>query len=262
MRCGDLIEKLEKSFPLSYAAGWDNPGLMTGRRDKEVSRVYIGLDATDQVIGYARASRADMLLTHHPLLFSPVRKVNTDDFTGRRLVELIQSDISCYAMHTNYDVAMMAPLAAEMLGLGEAKVLEATCCNEETGEPEGFGRTGWLPASMTLRECCEHVKKVFGLEHVALYGDEEKVVSRAAVSPGSGKSMVQPAIETGAQVLISGDFGHHEGIDSVMQGLAVIDAGHYGLEHIFISQMEEYLKKTCPDIEVFTEPLRNPFRIL
>ncbi|WP_148409029.1 Nif3-like dinuclear metal center hexameric protein [Murimonas intestini] len=262
MKCGDLIEKLEESFPLSYAAGWDNPGLMAGRREKEVKRVYIGLDATDEVIRDAKEKGADMLLTHHPLLFSPVRKVNTDDFTGRRLVELIQSDISCYAMHTNYDVAMMAPLASRMLGLRDEEVLDITCTNEVTGEPEGFGRTGWLPAPVTLKECCELVKKVFGLEHVILYGDEEKVVSRAAVSPGSGKSMVQPAIWTGAEVLISGDFGHHEGIDSMMQGLAVIDAGHYGLEHIFISQMEEYMKKNHPDLEVYLEPVRNPFRIL
>ena len=74
--------------------------------------------------------------------------------------------------------------------------------------------------------------------------------------------MVEACLAADAQVLVSGDFGHHEGSDSVMQGLAVIDAGHYGLEHIFTEQMRDYLQEQCPNLTVFTEPWSNPFRII
>lgn len=260
MNCAAIIEELEKKYPPDMAEAWDNPGLQAGRREKEVRKVYLALDATDEVIRDAKEAGADLLLTHHPLLFAPVKKVNTDDFTGRRLVELIQSDISCYAMHTNYDVVTMGALAGEMLGLQDMEVLEVTC--EDGEKKEGFGRVGSLPCSMTLRECGEHVKKVFGLGTVKVFGNLEQTVTRAAVLPGSGKSMVGAAVRSGAQVYISGDFGHHEGIDAVMQGLAVIDAGHYGIEHIFIAQMEAYMKAEFPELEVVAEKIKNPFEVL
>ena len=90
MKCGEIIEELEKKYPLFMAEPWDNPGLLAGRREKEVRKVYIALDATDRVIGEAEKAGADLLLTHHPMVFSALKKVNTDDFIGRRLVELIR----------------------------------------------------------------------------------------------------------------------------------------------------------------------------
>lgn len=258
--CSDILEELEKKYPLCMAESWDNPGLQAGSRKTEVEKVYIALDATDEVIEKARNAGAELLLTHHPLLFSPIRKVNTDDFTGRRIVELIRAGISCYAMHTNYDVVTMGALAGEMLGLQRMEVMEVTY--EDGERKEGFGRTGELPEEMTLQECGEHVKRVFGLDTVKIFGDLQQKVRRAAVLPGSGKSMVKAARETGAQVLISGDFGHHDGINAVMQGLAVIDAGHYGIEHIFIPQMAAYMKEKFPELKVFTEEILNPFTVI
>lgn len=260
MNCAVILEELEKKYPLHMAEAWDNPGLQAGRREREVKKVYVALDATDEVIRDAKAVGAGLLLTHHPMVFAPIKKVNTDDFTGRRLVELIQSDISYYAMHTNYDVVTMGALAGEMLGLRHAEIMEVTY--EDGDRKEGFGRTGELPEKMTLRECAEHVKRVFGLDTVKVFGSLEQTVSRAAVLPGSGKSMVDAALRTKADVMISGDFGHHDGIDAVMQGLCVIDAGHYGIEHIFISQMAEYVKERFPELEVFTEEIKHPFQVV
>lgn len=260
MRAGDIIRELEKTWPRELAESWDNPGLIAGRREKEVHRVYLALDATDKVIAEAKSVRTDMLITHHPMLMGAVKKINTDDFTGRRLVELIQSDISYYAMHTNYDVVTMAPLAGSMLGLQGSEVLEVTC-EDEQGQ-KGFGEIGRLPNVMTLEECGAYVKEVFGLESVKIFGDLDQKVECAAVLPGSGKSMVGISAAKGAEVLISGDFGHHDGIDAVMQGVAVIDAGHYGLEHIFIAQMESYLQKEFPELQVLKEEINNPFTVI
>lgn len=105
MKCSEVIEVLGRLAPESCACDWDNPGLLAGRSDKEVKKIYIALDATDQVVEAAIKGGADMLLTHHPLIFKAIKKVNDQNFITRRLVKLIQADISYYAMHTNFDAA-------------------------------------------------------------------------------------------------------------------------------------------------------------
>ncbi len=245
MRCAEWIEKLNELAPEAYACGWDNPGLMAGRSDKEIRKVLIALDATDDVVDQAVCGNADLLLTHHPLIFTPVRHVNDSDFTGRRLLRLIQNDICCYAMHTNFDIApgCMADLAAGRLHLLDAQPLEVT--GEADGTPYGIGKAGILLKAVSLKELAEQVKEAFGLSHVTVYGAEHASdrIRRAAVCPGSGKGMAQAAGKAGAQVLITGDIGHHEGLDAVADGVAVIDAGHYGLEHIFIDFMADYCRE-------------------
>ena len=124
MTCGEIIAQIEKDYPTSCALEWDNVGLLAGRMDKEVKRVYIGLDATDPVIREAADKGADLLLTHHPLLFHGINRVTDQDFLGNRVLNLIRSDISYYAMHTNYDVVRMAQLAAARLGWKGARPLE------------------------------------------------------------------------------------------------------------------------------------------
>lgn len=260
MKCSEIITELEKTYPLCLAEGWDNPGLLAGRREKEVKRIYISLDATYQVIAAAKEAGVDMLLTHHPMLMSAVKTVNNDDFIGRRLIELIQSDISYYAMHTNYDVVTMAPLSRDMIKLTDDEILDVTY--EDGDRTCGIGRVGSLPEGMTLRACGEYVKRIFGLETVKIFGDLDQVVKRAAISPGSGKSLIAPAVKAKAEVLISGDIGHHDGIDAVMQGLAVIDAGHYGLEHIFVHQMERFIKDKFPSLQVDCEKITGPFQVI
>lgn len=262
MTAKELIRKLEERFPVSKAAPWDNPGLQTGRKNKEMKKVFIALDATDEIIAQAGEWGADMLLTHHPMTIEGIKKVSTDTLTGRRFMELIRRDICCYAMHTNYDVVEMAPLSAEMIKLQKAEILEKTGVDPLTGEYEGFGRIGYLVRAITLQECAKIVKTIFSLDSVKIFGDPDMLVERVAISPGSGKSMIAPALKGKAQVLITGDIGHHEGIDAVDNGLAIIDAGHYGLEHIFIEQMKGYLEKNVKGITIRTADIKNPFYVL
>ena len=115
MLCKDVMYEIEKEYPLNYALSWDNVGLLVGRDDKEVKRIYIALDATDEVIGEAVRTGADMLITHHPMIFSPIKRIHNLDFVGERILKLIQNDISYYAMHTNYDVLGMAELAGKVM---------------------------------------------------------------------------------------------------------------------------------------------------
>lgn len=260
MECKKVIEILEKQSPKSYACDWDNVGLLVGREDKEIQKIYIALDATDEAIEEAIANGADMLLTHHPMIFKGMKRVTQEDFIGRRIIRLIQNDMVYYAMHTNFDVMGMADLAADYLGISDTRVLEITSVSE-TGE-EGIGRYGSLKKEMTVRECCEEVKQAFSLENVKVFGDLERKVKTAAISPGSGKSVISNALQAGVDVLITGDIDHHEGLDAVAQNMTVIDAGHYGVEHIFIPYMEQYLKREAKELEIAVQPLTFPFQII
>lgn len=255
MLCREVMDVIERGCPKRYALEWDNVGLLAGRDDREVKRIYVALDATDEVVREAVSWGADMLVTHHPLIFGGLRQITNGDFIGRRLLELIRGDIAYYAAHTNYDVARMGELSAGFLKLVDQEVLELTC-EEET---EGIGRVGSLQTSVSLREFCEEVKRVFQLETVRVFGEPDSEVRRAAICPGSGKSAIKAALRKQADVLVTGDIGHHEGIDAVAQGLAVADAGHYGIEHIFIEDMRRYLLEHLENVEVIGAPVRHPF---
>ena len=260
MLCKEIVQVIEAAYPREAALDFDNVGLIAGRTEKEVKRVYIALDATDAVIDRAIEAGADMLITHHPLIFSPLKKVTDEDFVSRRVVKLIQNDISYYAMHTNYDVLGMAELAEKILGIRDSEVLDITM--EKDGKPEGIGRIGELEKPMTLEECCVYVKHKLNLGSLKVFGDMQAEVSRLAISPGSGKTAIAAAIAKGADVLVTGDIGHHDGLDAVEQGLAVIDAGHYGTEYIFIDDMRRFLEDKLPVLDVITTPVIHPFQVV
>ncbi len=255
-----IIEILEAQSPPSYACDWDNVGLLAGNIDREIHKIYIALDATDEAVEEAVNLGADMILTHHPLIFKGIRRVVADDFIGRRLIRLIQNNIAYYAMHTNFDVKGMAELSAAMLGLEEPRVLDVTAVSLD--KEEGIGRIGRFKNPMELKSCADFVKTVFSLEQVKVFGDPKKELCVAAISPGSGKSEIGNAIAKGADVLITGDIDHHEGIDAVARGLCIIDAGHYGLEHIFIRYMKEYLEKSCEGVEIIAQQITFPFWVI
>ena len=260
MHCNEVIEKLEMLSPRSFAEGWDNVGLLAGRYEKEIHRVMIALDATDEVVEEAVRKGVDLLLTHHPLIFSARKNVNNGDFIGRRLVTMLQHDMCYYAMHTNFDVMGMADAAADEIGLVDRQVLDITY--EDEISREGIGRFGKLPESMSLEACGEKIKQIFGLESVKIFGDAEKQIEMAAICPGSGKSVIEKAVQLGADVLITGDIDHHAGIDAMAMGLSIIDAGHYGLEKIFVPYMEEFLRRECRELEVLRAREKNPFWVL
>lgn len=263
MLCRDIIEIIEKDYPASCALDWDNVGLLVGSPEKEVKRVYVALDAVDEVIEAAVKAGADMLVTHHPLIFSGMRKIRSDEFIGKRVIRLIREDIAYYAMHTNYDVMGMAELSGRVMGLQDSQVLELTCPEGPIdGKPQGIGRVADLQEPVSLEECCRQVKERFDLTCVKVFGDLKGLVKRVAISPGSGKSMIGAALQARADVLITGDIDHHTGIDAVAQGLAIIDGGHYGIEQIFIRDMEEFFQDRIPEIRVATAPSCQPFQII
>ncbi len=259
MQVGDIIKILEKQSPPEYAMDWDHVGLLVGRRNREVDRLVLALDATAEVINYAIEVGAQMIVTHHPMIFSKVDRVNDDTVLGQKILALAETGTACFAMHTNFDTrGGMGRLAAEMIGLHNVEVLE------ETMDGEGIGCVGLLDYDkpLSLTEMTEKVKETFGLERVVVFGNPNAQVDKVAISPGSGKSVIGEAIKKGADCLITGDIGHHDGIDAVEAGLTIIDASHYGIEKIFVSFMKGYLTGYLQGVEILEAPQQAPFQII
>lgn len=260
MKCAEIIKHLEILAPPGFAEEWDNVGLLAGRSGKEVHRVYLAVDATDEIIEDAVEAEAELLLTHHPLIFKPLKSVTEEHFISRRVLRLLQADISYYAMHTNFDVMCMAEAAAAELGLLDCQVLEVTY--EDEIAREGVGRYGRLPRGMTLSSLAELVRDTFRLPAVRVYGELGERAEIAAISPGSAKSVAASAVQAGVDVLISGDIDHHLGLDLVAQGVAVIDAGHYGLEKLFVPYMKAFLEKKLPGLTVIAAEEKSPYAVI
>lgn len=257
MKCKDIVAILEQLAPASLACSWDNTGLLLGSYEKEVKKILVTLDVTDEVVEQALLWNADMIVSHHPLIFSSMKRITTDTMNGRRIWKLIGADIAYYAMHTSFDAAPqgMGWLAATRLGLVDLKPLDEA----------GIGMVGNLTKQMTCKEFVQVVKDIFEIPAVAVYESNrynmgsQELIKRVALCPGSGKEYIPVAIKEGAQVYITGDLGHHNGLDAREMGLTVIDASHYHMEKMFVPYVSMYLQEEIEDVEV-KEVLQCPYQ--
>lgn len=260
MKCSELIQKLEALSPAEFACDWDNVGLLLGNKDKEINKVMLAVDPSKEVVEQAVLAEVDLLLTHHPLIFSGEKRILFDDYMGNKLIALIKQDVNCFAMHTNFDVMGMADAAADLIGLKNREVLEITY--EDDIAKEGCGRYGRLPKPISLEECAKEVKRIFALDSVRIFGKKDTLVGTCAIMPGSGGDYISHAIKAKADVMITGDIKHHQAMDALEQGITIIDAGHYGLEKIFVTCMEEFFTREVEGVTVLTATESSPFWVL
>lgn len=262
MKCEDITEVLEKLSPVSSACDWDNVGLLVGQRNRDVRKIQLSLDATEEAVDHAVSGGADMLVTHHPMIFHGVKKINDDTALGRKILKLAAADICYYAMHTNFDImGSMTGEASKRIGLKVDSPIEPTGYDEDK-RPVGIGSEGELPDPMTVRQAAELVKEQFCLKGVMVTGDPDRVVTRAAICPGSGKSEINRCLADGVELLITGDIGHHDALDALEEGLSIIDATHYGLEHIFTDFMYDYLTPRLEGVEIEVYDSGCPFQYI
>ena len=244
----DILDRLEQLSPASFAMDWDNSGFLVGDRNAQIRRVLIAVDATKEVVEEAVDKQADLILTHHPMIFSPVKRVVRDDVIGDKILTLAEHHISVVCMHTNFDVIGMADEVADQLSLKHRGVLEVTF--EDDIAKEGIGRYGELPREMSLKELAELVKYKFKIPHVTMYGEGDEIVERIAISGGSGRSMIPHALKNDCKVLITGDLDYHSALDALQEGLYLIDAGHFGIEKIFIPFMRDFFEREVKQVTV------------
>lgn len=262
MKCKEILHILEQEVPLGAAKDWDNPGFLVGDKEREIKKILVVLDITNEVVEAAVRGEVDFILSHHPVIFSKIQRCTSDDFLQKKLLKLIQHGICCYGMHTNYDVYRMCDAVAKKLQFPAGEPVEEAEDVELKAKKKGIGIIGKLKETISLEKYARKVKDAFGLQAVTVYGPMETSIQTIAIVPGSGRSMIMDAAQKGADVLVTGDIGHHEGLDAIDMGMMVIDAGHYGLEHVFMEDMASIVKSKIPECQVSTYDGGCPYHTL
>ena len=245
-----MTKLIEELAPKKLALDWDNVGLMVGSGAQTVKKVMICLDAPMWVVDEAIAKGVDLIITHHPLIFGSLKKVNTDSVLGRKIIKLIQNHISLYSAHTNYDLAVggLNDLATQTLGFDRFEIIDVM-----TDDGLGLGRLVTLDSPMTAGEMVARVKEKLELPFVRFAGDPEKKIKRFAVVNGSGNHFSSTAKFAGADLLITGDLSYHEILDAVEMEMCIIDAGHYGTEKMMMKSVAAYLNRRCAELDYTVE---------
>ncbi len=245
----DIRDYINSKYPEMLAFDRDNVGLILGREEKEIKKVLITLDVDEKVVAEAKAKNADLIISHHPLMFYPIKRL-TGKTPGERTVrELIAGDITLISAHTNLDCAQggLNDFLCDKLGIKNTKVIEVVS-TDGNGE-HGFGRIGELDDDMSLLQFLEKSKKVLDAKGLRYTGDENKTIKKIAVNCGGGADLLDECISLGADLFITGDVKYNPFRDAYESDMAVIDAGHYETEHIVCELLEKTLKNKYPHIE-------------
>ena len=240
----DVAEVMERFAPLSIQEGWDNSGLCIGSKDAPVSSVLLGLDCTPELVDEAIECGADMIITHHPLIFSGLKRISPDDRTGEAVIKAIRAGISIYAAHTNADkvIAGVSGAMAAKLGLVNVTVLD------EDGEGTGLGVVGDLPEPMSAADAAALVKERFSLKTLRMSRPVDGMITRVAMCGGSGRSLIRTAVASGAQLYLTGDISYHDFFTP--EGFMVMDVGHYESEIEIVDIFFSLLRKNFPTFAV------------
>ena len=240
----DVTKIIEEFAPLSIQEKWDNSGLCIGSPDAPVTSVLLGLDCTPELVDEAIACGADMIVTHHPLIFSGLKKISPDDMIGEAVFKAIKAGISIYAAHTNADkvIAGVSGAMAAKLGLRNVEILS------EDGEGTGLGVVGEFPEEMTASQAVGIVKERFGLQMVKTSKPIDGMIRKVAMCGGSGGSLIAAAKASGAQLYLSGDISYHNFFTS--DGFMLMDIGHYESEIEIVDILFSLIKKNFPTFAV------------
>ncbi len=246
----DITNKIEELAPLSLSADFDNTGLLVGREDKEVKKVLVTLDVDEKVCLEAVKEGADLIISHHPVMFHAMKRLTENTPMERLLRCLISNDISLYSAHTNLDCAKggINDFMAEKLGIFDSTVIEEVY--SEKGISEGFGRKGVLKEEKTLKDIITLYKKEFDVDVVRYVGDENRTIKTVAVNTGGGAFALESLIGTDTDLFISGDFKYNQLRDAYENNLCIIDAFHYDSEKISMEFFYDYLKKNFDSLDV------------
>jgi len=233
-----IADYLEGRVPSSLAMSFDNVGLLCAFPDREVSKVLLALDATQAVIQEAALLGAELVITHHPVIFTPMKRLLSTDPDGRRLMEAIKHDISILSLHTNLDIVdggVNTTLAA-LLGLTEL-------------EPLDIGRMGCLSEAVQMSSFLAHCQKTLSVSGMR-YLDSGCPVHRVAVCGGSGGDLVSAAAAAGCDTLVTGEIRHHQWLEGRELGLNLIEADHYCTEAIVLPVLAKMVSEGFSDLEI------------
>lgn len=254
----NIIDFMDKFCPSSLAFDGDNVGLIEGRDDKQVSKILLTLDVDEKVASEAVAEGADMIISHHPLMFHAIKRLTSKDPMQRTIITLISNDIPLFSAHTNLDCVRggLNDFLAAKLGIKNTSVVEVTATID--GIHHGFGRIGCVEDGTTLSDMMARCVSALGTSSVRYVGNPDKKVKTVAVNCGGGADEIGICIEKGVDLFITGDVKYNPARDCYDSGMALIDAGHYETEHIVCELFYDILSKEFNDVEFIISKANIP----
>ena len=265
IRLSKIIETVETMAPPEYAAEWDNSGLQVGDPEREVRAILVALDISAPVVTEAEAREADLIITHHPLFFKPIRRLLTGTGTGGLVQRLLAGGISVYAAHTNLDAvaAGVNGILGEILGMPRWRPLQRIVADGT----EGFGGLGALEKPKSLASLVDDLKKKLKIRWIRQVGSPRGAIQRIAFCGGSGASLFSEVLRAKPDLFITGDLKYHDAMNYMTEGIPVLDIGHFGSEkgvrRVLAGKIRQALQKAGSPVPVHTaRSERDPFRIV
>lgn len=228
--------------PESLQENWDNCGMQINMGRDYVERILVCLEITKEVVDEAIEENIDLIVTHHPLLFHSIKKIDKNTIIGTYLIDLIFTGISVYSSHTSFDTADGGNNDDLAMRLG---LLEMSQMKKETlKEERAMGRMGYLPQPMFLSKFGEVLNEVLEFPGgIKISGDPDTMIKKVGLCTGAAGEFFELAVQCGCDVYITGDVKHHEAQMAKEMGICLVDAGHFGTEHLFQKNMAEQLRE-------------------
>lgn len=247
----EVYHYLDELMPFSLQESYDNAGFLVGRGDREVSHILVSLDITEEVVTEADELGAELIVSHHPVIFHPARSITDDNPTGRVLLALVERNLAAICVHTNLDVVAggVNDALAKRLELTQIEILHPSGV-DVSGLPCGIGRVGittgvpqYIPAYAAF------VKAALGAGGVR-YVDARHPVHRVAVGGGACADLLEEVRAMGCDTFITSDVKYNHFLDAKAMGVNLIDAGHFPTENVVCPVMVNWLSKAFPKVMV------------
>lgn len=257
MKLFELIAYLESVAPLQLQESYDNSGLIYGDLDADVKGVLCALDCTKAILEEAKERNCNVVVSHHPIIFSGIKKINTNHYVDQALIYAIQNHIAIYAIHTNLDNVLhngVNQKIALKLGLQKIQILNPKNDNEMTGA----GLIGQLPSPLLPDDFLSMVKTVMKaavIRHTRIVKDS---ISTIGIAGGSGAYLIKTAILAGCDALVTADIKYHDFFDADDR-ILLLDIGHYESEHYTIELLYELISQKFSTFAThYTKNITNP----
>jgi len=297
---GQVIEILDLFAPAELAEAWDNVGLLVGKPVWSADKIMTCLTVTPTTVAEAVSQGVNLIVSHHPLPFHPLRTITDATTTGRLLLQLITAGIGVYSPHTAFDSAEAGINQHWAIGLGlqEIKPLlptataDATSQAHSSGSPgpsspgasqsypggvaggknsaadasgknhSGTGRQGWLGESISLIEMADRVKTFLDIRAIQVVGSQDLQINRVAIACGSGGSFLKHAIAWDCHCLITGEATFHTCLEAEANNVGLILPGHFASERFALDALADYLSEQLADIDIWASRTeRDPLRM-
>lgn len=246
----EILLFLETLAPMEMKMSFDNVGLLAGERDRKITKILTALDITDDVIAEAEETGAELIVAHHPLIFTPLKRVTDEDTAGRRVIRLIRSEIAAICMHTNLDLSAggVNDELAQRLGLCNAEILHTEGTGPE-GEVYGLGRIGTLREQRPLEDFIGTVKDALGCGGLR-YFNAGRPVFQVGAGGGACGDLLEEAAARGCDTYLTADVKYSVFLEAAALKINLVDAGHYPTENVIIPVLAQRIREKFPELTV------------